>query len=90
MSVYTTSTFRAKKNEAILVRKKLASTALLEIAWVHGPLTMPYDATDVPESGVDHRTAGMKTTLTQSSSHSIWRNASILSAYGIKGSFSGS
>ena len=35
------------------------------------------------------RAAGMKTTLTQSILHSFWRNASIMSAYGINGSFDG-
>ena len=32
----------------------------MEIAWVHGLLTMPYDATDVPESWADQRTDGVQ------------------------------
>ena len=32
----------------------------------------------------------MNTTLTQSISHSVWRNASYMSAYSIKSSFGGS
>ena len=40
----------------------------------------------VPESGANHiRMAGKKTTLTQSISQFLEKNALIMSAYGIKG-----
>ena len=43
------------------------------------------------ESGPDQRTdGGHEDHLTQSISHSLWRNASVVSAYDIKGSFGGS
>ena len=38
--------------------KGLVSTATLKIALVHGLLTTPNDATDVPESGAGQRTDG--------------------------------
>ena len=58
---------------------------------VHGLLTTPYGATKVSESKAIQRTdGGIKTSLTQSVSHSFWRNASIMSAYGIEGCFGGS
>ena len=43
---------------------------------MHELLITPYNATDVPESG--------GTNVRQSISHSFWRNASIMSVFGMR------
>ena len=67
-------------------KARLVSTTSLEIAWVHGLLTTPYDAIDVPESGADQRTDGGQEDHTHAIDFAQFlRNASIMSAYGMKG-----
>ena len=53
---------------------------------MHGLLTMPYDATDVPESGADQRTDGGQEDHSHAIDFAVFcRNASIMGAYRIKG-----
>ena len=55
---------------------------------MHGELITPYDATDVPEPGADQRTNGRHDEHSHDFAQFL-KKASIMSAYGITGSFGG-